>query len=112
MTQITDLFDSPATSRGEGEQRKDLFGLLEQRVEALAERHREALARVEDLRRQLSERDREVAELARRVAQLQRLRDEVSGRVEQMIERIDRMSEWAERPPEGPAADGDGTARA
>ena len=94
MTQITKLVDPRAT--GSAEPRKDLFTALEQRVEALAERHREALARVEDLRRQVSERDREIAELARRVTLLQRLRDEVAGRVEHMIERIDRMSSWSD----------------
>jgi uncharacterized coiled-coil DUF342 family protein len=90
MSQITKLADPRAA--GSAEPRKDLFTALEQRIDALAERHREALARVDELRGQVSERDREIAELARRVAQLQRLRDEVAGRVEQMIERVDRMS--------------------
>jgi chromosome segregation ATPase len=103
MTQITKLVDPRAAG---AELRKDLFTLLEQRVEALAERHREVLGRVEDLRRQVGERDREIAELARRVAQLQRLRDELAGRVEQMIERIDRLSDWAAASPEDPEADG------
>jgi uncharacterized coiled-coil DUF342 family protein len=93
MTQITELADTRAA--GSAEPRKDLFTTLEQRVEALAERHREALARIADLRRQVSERDREIAELARRVAQLQRLRDEVAGRVDQLVARVDRMADWA-----------------
>ena len=104
MTQISKLADPRAT--GSIEPRKDLFTVLEQRVEALAERHREAVAKVEDLRRQVAERDREIAELARRVALLQRLRDEVAGRVEHMIERIDRMSSWSD--PSGDGTDGDG----
>jgi chromosome segregation ATPase len=93
MTQITKLADPRAP--GAAELRKDLFTVLEQRVDALAERHREALSKIDDLRRQVSDRDREIAELARRVALLQRLRDEVAGRVEHMIERIDRMSRWS-----------------
>jgi chromosome segregation ATPase len=104
MSQISKLADPRAT--GSTEPRKDLFTALEQRVEALAERHREALSRVEDLRRQVSERDREIAELARRVALLQRLRDELAGRVEHMIERIDRMSTWSAQGSDEAEADG------
>ena len=105
MTQITKLADPRLT--GSTEPRKDLFTVLEQRVEALAERHREALAKVEDLRRQVAERDREIAELARRVALLQRLRDEVAGRVEHMIERIDRMSTWSAQAADAAETDGE-----
>jgi len=93
MDQISNYAD-PSRS-GAANTGKDLFALLERRVEALAERHREALARAEDLRRQVADRDREIAELARRVSQLQRLRDEVAGRVDHVIQRLDRMSEWA-----------------
>ena len=51
MTQVTRLLDSHVPGLP-GEQRKDLFGVLEQRVEALAERHRESMDRLEELRRQ------------------------------------------------------------
>lgn len=93
MNHISKFSDSPPGSAVDA--RKDLFALLEQRVDAMAERHREVLARAEELRRQVADRDREIAELARRVSQLQRLRDELAGRVDHVIQRIDRMSEWA-----------------
>jgi uncharacterized coiled-coil DUF342 family protein len=103
MNHISKFADSRAA--GSVDARKDLFALLEQRVEAMAERHREALARAEELRRQVAERDREIAELARRVSQLQRLRDEVAGRVEHVIQRLDRMSEWSASLPEDQRGD-------
>jgi chromosome segregation ATPase len=103
MTQISKFAGPPIS--GSADTRKDSFTLLEQRVEALAERHREALGRAEELRRQVADRDREIAELARRVTQLQRMRDEVAGRVDHAIQRLDRMSEWAASLPEEPRGD-------
>ena len=72
---------------------KDPLGVLEQRVEALLDRHREALARIADLQSQLSERGREVEQLAGELAGLRRLRSEVLDRVDGIIERVDELEQ-------------------
>jgi chromosome segregation ATPase len=80
---------------------KDPFSVLEQRVEALVDRHREALARIEDLRLQLRARDDQVAELNRQLAALQRLRGEVLRRVEGLMGRVAELEKAAARAPLG-----------
>ena len=74
---------------------KDLFGVLEQRIEALVDRHREAVANIEDLRAQVVERDRRISELNGQVATLQRVRNEVLRRVEGLITRVDGIERVA-----------------
>ena len=74
---------------------KDLFGVLEQRIEALVDRHREAVDKIEDLRAQVVERDRRISELNGQVATLQRVRNEVLRRVEGLITRVDGIERVA-----------------
>jgi hypothetical protein len=82
---------------------KDLFSLLEQRVEALVDRHREALSRIQDLREELAGRDAQVAHLRSRVAALQELRAEVLRHLESLIARVDDLQRGAAaRPPQQP----------
>lgn len=68
----------------------DLLGVLDRRLRALVDRHREASATVRDLRARLAERDAEIADLRKRVEALCDVRDRALDRVDSILARIGR----------------------
>ena len=81
---------------------KDLFGLLEQRIEALAERHRESLARARDLEAELREREEIIRQLTARLGAIEGVRDQVLQRIGRLIEQIDALDQVEVSVPEAP----------
>ena len=81
---------------------KDLFELLEQRIEALAERHRESLAQARDLEAELRERDEIIRQLTARLGAIEGVRDQVLQRIGRLIEQIDALEQVEVSVPEVP----------
>ena len=81
---------------------KDLFELLEQRIEALAERHRESLARARDLEAELRERDEIIRQLTERLSAIEDVRDQVLERIGRLIGQLDALDRVSVDVPEAP----------
>ncbi len=95
MSQFDDL------GHGSGGGGVDLFGRLEQRIEALAERHRDVQSRAAHLEADLKERDEIIQQLTERLADSRRVRDQVLERLDRLVRRVEDLERAAAVAPPG-----------